>query len=166
MNLVTVAKRSIRLLVALLSVGIGVGSLKSQVPCSPQSPPLRYPDLAMEKKVSGPVSVNFTVNKRGDPSKLQVTGDPLLVPPVEWAFMRARFPGRCGGRQVNVLVRFRIDQTLSPESSEFIWQISETEYEVVSPAKNVVILADPPVTTNRPRMAQRVFGRFRRMKFL
>ncbi|MCX6624521.1 MAG: hypothetical protein NTY38_26370 [Acidobacteria bacterium] len=112
---------------------------------------LTYPAAAMERKISGPVLLSFAVDKRGAPRDIAATGDPLLTPEVKSAFRYIQFPRQCSGTEVSIIITFRIDPTLPVRTPVAVRQPSETDYEVISPAENIVVISDPPVTWIRPR---------------
>jgi hypothetical protein len=112
---------------------------------------LTYPAAAMEKKTSGSVLLSFTVDKRGAPRDIAATGDPLLTSEVKSAFRDIPFPRQCSGTEISIVVTFRIDPALPVRTAVAVRQPSETEYEVISPAENVVVISDPPVTWIRLR---------------
>ena len=154
-----------RILAAALNAILLGASIEAEGPCTPPPPSLRYPVEAMEQKISGPVSVRFTINRQGEPSEMRVTGDPLLRPSVEFALMRSRFSTECRGKVVDVIFVFRIDRTLSPQAAEVLRQVSEAEYELVSPAKDVVVLSDPEVTCTGCGPAWRLSRWLHKLKF-
>ena len=134
----------------VLSASLPV-ALKGQAPCTPTVPRLSYPAPAMERKVSGPVRLIFSIDGRGAPRDLEASGDPLLTSDVKFAFRYVQLPRQCSGRHLSILITFRINSELPLETPVAMRQISETEYEVVSPAKNVVVISDPQLTWTRPR---------------
>ncbi|MCC6586781.1 MAG: energy transducer TonB [Bryobacterales bacterium] len=125
-------------------------ALHAQVSCVPDLPRLRYPAEAMESKVSGTVLVNFNVDARGAPEDLQAVGHPLLTLDVKGAFRSIRLSRRCSGMAVSTSIIFRIDDSLPPSSPVTARRITGGVYELVSPAENVVVISDPPVTYDRP----------------
>jgi hypothetical protein len=66
----------------------------------------------MEKKISGPVLLSFTVDERGAPRDIAATGDPLLISEVKSAFRYIQLPRQCSGTEISIAVTFRIDPTL------------------------------------------------------
>jgi hypothetical protein len=158
--------RTIKRMLAVLTGAVVIPALlEAQALCAPQTPFLRYPAEAMEQRVSGPVSVEFTINERGEPSETQLTGDPLLAPTVEFAFMRLRFSPECRGKRVAVRFTFRIDQTLPIEAPDVIRQVAEAQYELVSPARNVVVISDPPFECSRCGVRWRILHWLRKLQF-
>jgi hypothetical protein len=140
--------------------------LEAQAICTPQTPSfLRYPPEAMEQKVTGPVSVEFTINKRGEPSNIRSAGDPLLVPAAEFAFMHLRFQSECRDKRVAARVTFSIDRTLALEAPDVIRKVAEAEYELLSPARNVVVISDPPLDCSRCGVRWRILRWLRKVKF-
>jgi len=104
----------------------------------------------MEAKVSGVVTLSFVIDKRGSPTDIQAGGDTSLTDEVKSAFRDIRFPRQCSGNQISIVIRFRIDHALRLGTRVAVNKIAETEYEVVSPAENVVAIVDPPATEIRP----------------
>jgi TonB family protein len=138
---------------------------KAQAPCIPPTPSLRYPAEAMEQKVSGSVSIEFTINRRGEPSNVERAGDPLLAPTVEFAFTRLRFPPKCRGQRVTARFTFRIDPTLPLDAPEVVRYVAAGQYELVSPARNVVVISDPPVECSGCGLRWRILRCLRKLKF-
>jgi hypothetical protein len=133
--------------------------------CVPELTRVRYPIAALEKRLSGFVVATFATDARGNIRDLQLSGDQVLSEYVGAILRGINLGARCGSQNISLRFRFRIDENLSSATPLTVKRPSATEYEVISPAREVVIISDPPVIGTRRTLPQRIIHWFSKLTF-
>jgi hypothetical protein len=128
---------------------------------------LSYPAVVLESRIQGTVQSAVFVDSATTAIKIQSRGYPALTDSVEAAIRAAPFEGKCAKEHFSIRVDFIIDQNIEPDSNILIKRTSDSTYEVVAPAKVVVVtISDPAwVFTRRGRLLHRIHGFVSRLRF-
>jgi hypothetical protein len=116
----------------------------------------RYPIRGMEAKVSGKVVITFTVDKRGHPQSITVSGDARLASePGSYAGYLHLDP-RCRGQHVALTLSYSLDSSLPAEASPRVRKTSANDFDIVATPKDITIIEDPPVSTSHVPIRSRM----------